>query len=596
MTPVTRPELAGTFGMVASTHWLASQAGMSVLERGGNAFDAAAAAGFVLQVAEPHLNGPGGDLPVVLWSAADRRVHALCGQGTAPAAATITAYTDLGLAAVPGTGPLAAVVPGAFGGWLLLLRRWGTWPLRDLLEPAIALAAGGLPVLPRIAATIAGMAPRFIADWPTSAAVSLPGGRPPGAWTALRLPALAATYERVLAEAEAAGPAREAQLQAAGNAWYRGFVAEAVDAFGRGTPWRDTSGERHRGLLTADDLAGWSASVEEPVHSGYLGVEVFKTPAWGQGPVLLQQLRLLAAAGLPDRLDDADPAWAHTVLEAMKLAFADREAWYGDPRFTDVPMDALLGEGYAAARAALIDPAAASFELRPGAPGGRAPRLPRLPVPAGAPGAGDVLIGSGEPSRGDTVHLDVTDRWGNTVSATPSGGWLQSSPVVPELGFPLGTRAQMFWLQPGLPSSLHPGARPRTTLSPSLALRDGRPWLAFGTPGGDQQDQWGLLAFLRAVHACRPAAPLGLQAAIDAPRLHSEHAPSSFYPRRALPGRAVLEDRWPAATVRALRRLGHDVQVVHGWSQGRVCAVARDGPWLRAAADPRGGQCYAVGR
>ena len=609
--------------MVASTHWLASQTGMGVLERGGNAVDAAVATGFVLQVVEPHLNGPGGDLPALVWSETDQRAHVVCGQGTAPAAATIEAFTDLGLDAVPGTGPLAAVVPGAFGAWVLMLQRWGTWSLRDVLEPAIGYALDGAPVLPRVSATIGAMAPMFTDEWTPSAATYLVDGQAPAPWTRLRLTALGRTYERVLAEAEAAGSDRDAQLEAARTAWYSGFVAEAVDAFARDREWMDTSGQRHGGLLTGDDLAGWKATVEQPLTARYGDVEVAKTGPWGQGPVLLQMLRLLDEAGMPDRLDEADPSWVHTVLEANKLAFADREAWYGDPDHTDVPIDDLLSDEYTRSRAALIDPGAASLDLRPGDPGGRPATLP-APLAPGAGSGGAAVAGVGEPTvrrepagvtdladvtdvtdrvdvpgdrgaRGDTCHVDVVDRWGNMVSATPSGAWLQSSPVVPELGFPLGTRGQMFWLQPGLPASLRPRSRPRTTLSPSLALRDGRPWIAFGSPGGDQQDQWQVLFLLRMVHGAR-GVDQALQAAIDAPMLHSDHAPSSFYPRQAKPGRAVLEERWPEATRSALTGLGHDVEVVDGWSLGRLSAVARDGEWLRAAANSRGAQGYAVGR
>jgi gamma-glutamyltranspeptidase/glutathione hydrolase len=605
--PATRPELAGSFGMVASTHWLATQTGMSVLERGGNAFDAAVAAGFVLQVAEPHLNGPGGDLPVVLWSAAERRVRVVCGQGTAPAAATPAAFAGLGLAAVPGTGLLAAVVPGAFGAWTLMLQRYGTWRLRDVLEPAIGYARDGAPVLPRVSGTLGVLAEMFTREWPTSAATYLDGGRVPAPWSRLRLTAVADTYERVVAHAEAAGDDRDRQLEAARDAWYRGFVAEAIDRFCRTTRWLDTSGDRHGGLLTGDDLAGWEPSVEEPVSARYRDTEVFKTGPWGQGPVLLQQLRLLEELGLPDDLDPADAAWVHRVVEVQKLALADRDAWYGDPDHAGVPLPDLLSDAYTRERAALVDGAAASLDQRPGAPGGRAPRFP-APLPDGLTGSGDIpgAFAEGEPTqavaatepaaeRGDTCHVDVVDRWGNLVSATPSGGWLQSSPVVPELGFPLGTRAQMFWLEPGLPSSLRPGARPRTTLSPSLALRDGEPWLAFGTPGGDQQDQWSLLFALRAIHGPRGVAQ-ALQAALDAPMLHSEHMVASFYPRRSSPGVVALEDRWPDATVAALRRLGHRVDVRGGWTLGRLSAVARDGEWLRAAADARGAQGYAAGR
>ncbi|MGW6494417.1 gamma-glutamyltransferase family protein [Nonomuraea angiospora] len=584
--------------MVASTHWLASATGMGVLERGGNAFDAAVAAGFVLQVAEPHLNGPGGEVPILLWSEDEQKVSVVCGQGVAPAAATIERYTGLGLDIVPGTGLLAATVPGAFGGWMLMLERWGTWSLADVLAPAIHYAEHGVPVLERIAATIASVEGLFTGDWPTSAATWLPGGRVPAAGSKLANPVLAETYRRVVAEAAAASSTREGQLAAARRAWYEGFVAEAIAEFCAKTAWRDSSGEAHGGLLTGDDLARWSASVEEPLAFDYRGHTVYKTRPWGQGPVFLQQLALLQGFDL-DGMEFLGADYVHTVTEAAKLAFADREAWYGD---TDVPVSDLLSEAYNAERRKLVG-ARASFELRPGSPGGRAPRLPDYPAPgtaSDAPGVSGARSpqGVGEPTvardgtvKGDTCHLDVVDRWGNMVSATPSGGWLQSSPTIPELGFCLGTRAQMFWLQEGLPASLRPGTRPRTTLTPSFALRDGRPWLAFGTPGGDQQDQWSLNFFLAVVHG-----GLNLQEAIDAPMFHSEHFPSSFFPRGSRPGVLHVEDRVDAGVLAELRRRGHEVEVQGPWTLGRLSAVARDGEFLKAAANPRGAQGYAVGR
>jgi gamma-glutamyltranspeptidase / glutathione hydrolase len=586
----TRPELTGDFGMVASTHWLATATGMSVLERGGNAFDAAVAAGFVLQVAEPHMNGPGGEVPVIAWPAAEQRAITVCGQGTSPAAATIDRYTGLGLDLVPGTGLLAATVPGAFGAWMLMLERWGTWEPADVLEPAIAYAEGGVPVLAPIAGTIDAVERLFADDWPTSAAVWLPGGRVPVVGSRLANPALAATYRRVVATARVAGT-REARIAAARDAWYRGFVAEEIARFCAETAWRDSSGDVHGGLLTGDDLAGWEATTESPLAFDYRGHTVLKTGPWGQGPVFLQQLALLSGFDLEAAgLLSAD--YVHTVIEVAKLAFADREAWYGD---TDVPIAALLSEDYNAARRALVGEEA-SHELRPGAPDGHEPVLPRTPGGRAeeAEGAGEPTVTSDGRVRGDTCHLDVADRHGNIVSATPSGGWLQSSPVIPALGFCLGTRAQMFWLRPGLPASLRPGVRPRTTLSPSLALRDGRPWMAFGTPGGDQQDQWSLNFFLSVVHGTR-----NLQEAIDAPMFHSAHFPSSFYPREARPGRLVAEDRLGPSVLAELRRRGHDVEAAGPWTLGRLSAVARDGDapgFLRAAANPRGAQGYAAGR
>jgi gamma-glutamyltranspeptidase/glutathione hydrolase len=568
MTFTTRPELVGTFGMVASTHWLASAAGMAVLERGGNAFDAAVAAGLALQVVEPHLNGPGGDLPMLLWDGAEVRV--ICGQGPAPAGATIDAYRGLGLELVPGTGPLAACVPGAFDAWMLLLRDYGTWEPADVFHFAIGYAREGFPALPNIVSAISRVEALLRDEWTTSGELWLPCPRPGAQMRNLQL---ADTYERVVREA--VGPSREARIDAARDAWYRGFVAEAiVDAMA--VPAMDSSGERHTGVMTGDDLAAFSATVEAPASLEFRGWTVHKTPPWGQGPVFLQQLALLDGFDLGEFLG---PDHIHTVVECAKLAFADREAWYGDS--APVPLERLLSREYAEERRALVG-AEASGELRPGGPD------PRLPDPVRAAAA----AGVGEPTMGDTCHLDVADRWGNLVSATPSGGWLQSSPAVPGLGFCLGTRAQMFWLQEGLPASLKPGRRPRTTLSPSLGVREDGTVLAFGTPGGDQQDQWSLELFL--AHAVFGR---NLQEAIDAPMFHTEHFPSSFYPREAEPRKVHVESRLDEDVVDELRRRGHDVDVAEPWSLGRLSAVSRSPEGiLRAGANPRGMQGYAVGR
>ncbi len=582
----TRPELRGTFGMVASTHWLASATGMAVLESGGNAFDAAAAAGFVLQVVEPHLNGPGGEVPIVAWVAERGEAVVICGQGCAPEAATIERMRDLGIEdPIPGTGLLPACVPGAFGGWMLMLAAFGTLSPRDVLTPAIGYAESGFPLLERIAETIASVQDLFREHWPTSAQTYLGRGLPrPG--RLFRNLDLAATYRRIVAAAEAAGTDRDAQIEAALDAFYRGFVAEAIDRFCSSTAVMDVTGRSHRGLLSGDDLARWRATLETPVTLTYHGYTVCKPGPWSQGPVALQQLALLDGFDLAD-VDPLGEDLVHTVVECAKLALADRDCFYGDPEHVDVPLEDLLSPDYARLRRAELGDDA-SGELRPGSPGGHAPVLPPLAAVAagGGPGAGEPTLGH------DTCHVDVADRFGNLVSATPSGGWLQSSPVVPGLGFPLGTRAQMFWLDPRHPNALAPGKRPRTTLSPSLALRDGDGYLAFGTPGGDQQDQWPLIAFLRHIHH-----GMDLQAAIDAPCFHTEHLVSSFYPRPFAARSVHLERRFGADVFEGLRRRGHDVIAAEPWSLGRVGAAGRepDGV-LKAAADPRGMQGYAVGR
>ncbi|MGW5037896.1 gamma-glutamyltransferase family protein [Streptomyces parvulus] len=608
----TRPTLQGTFGMVSSTHWLASQSAMAVLEDGGNAYDAAVAGAFVLHVVEPHLNGPAGEVPILL-APAHGEVRVLCGQGVAPAGASVAHYKGLGLDLVPGTGPLAAAVPGAFDAWLLLLRDHGTKTLADVLKYAIGYAEDGHAPVERVAETVETVRNLFETEWTTSAEVYLPDGRPPRPGELFRNPALAATWKRLLAETAGAGD-RAAEIDAAREVWRCGFIAEAL-VRQAARPTMDTSGERHTGTLTAADLAGWSAHYEAPATYDWNGWTLCKAGPWSQGPVLLQQLALLP----PELPAYGSADYLHLLIEGCKLAMADREAWYGDADGADrVPLGDLLSDGYNAARRGLVGDRA-SFELRPGAPGGRTPRLSAHALLAADEAEGFDALGVGEPTvakspdspvpgepdvaadggtRGDTCHLDIVDHWGNMVSATPSGGWLQSNPVVPELGFPLGTRLQMTWLEEGLPNSLTPGRRPRTTLTPSVALRDGVPVMAFGTPGGDQQDQWQLHFFLAVALRPRVRGGLDLQGAIDAPNWHNDGFPGSFFPRGMRPGSVTVESRTPADVVGELRRRGHDVTVGGAWSEGRLCAVARDPETgvLSAAANPRGMQGYAVGR
>jgi gamma-glutamyltranspeptidase/glutathione hydrolase len=595
MTFTTRPTLQGTFGMVSSTHWLASQAAMGILERGGNAFDAAVTAGFVLHVVEPHLNGPGGEVPAIVATAQDPAPKVLCGQGPAPAGATIAHFRSLGMDLIPGSGPLAAAVPGAVDAWLLLLRDNGTLRLGEVLEPAIGYAGSGHPLIGRVGDTVAAVRSLFEEHWPTSAELWLRGGKPPAAGEMFANPAYARTLRKLVDAGQAAGSDREAQIEAARRAWSEGFVAEAIDRFSR-KPFQDSSGRRNAGLVTGDDMAAYAATWEEPATLDWNGYSVAKTGFWGQGPVLLETLSVLDALDDPRAYDPESAAGIHAQAEAVKLAFADREAWYGDG---DVPAKTLLSTGYARQRAALIGERA-SAELRPGRPDGLEPRLPAHVGPGAGRYAGPADATTGEPTvgpdgvtRGDTCHVDVVDRWGNMISATPSGGWLQSSPTIADLGFPLGSRLQMFWLEEDLASSLAPGRRPRTTLSPTMVHRDGEPVLACGTPGGDQQDQWQLPFLLRHL-----LGGTSLQEAIDAPAWHTLSLPGSFYPREMEPGVLVVEDRFDSDVLAALRAYGHEVRLSGSWSLGRLCAVARTPATgvLAAAANPRGMQGYACGR
>jgi gamma-glutamyltranspeptidase / glutathione hydrolase len=589
----TRPEIDGTFGVVTSTHWIATAVGMGILERGGNAFDAAVATAFTLQVVEPHLNGPGGDVPIIVHDVKKGRTEVICGQGPAPAGATIAHFRKLGLDLIPGTGLLATCIPGMFDSWMMLLRDYGTMSLADVLTPAIGYAQNGHPLVERANATIAIVAALFREHWPTSAAVYLPNGELPATGSLFTNRTLAATYTRVLKEAESAGGSREAQIERARKVWSQGFVAEAIDRFCRTQCLMDVSGTPHSGVLTGEDMATWQATVGEPLRYDYGPYTVCKAP-WSQGPVMLQQLALLKGFGL-DGLDVTGPDFIHWQVECAKLAFADREKFYGDPDMVDVPMTTLLSDTYNDERRRLVTDKA-SLELRPGsvADFGAVVALRREQgqrESVGALGAGEPTVGRLGEVNGDTVHFDIIDQAGNMISATPSGGWLQSSPVIPEIGFCLGTRAQQFWLEENHPASLAPGKRPRTTLSPTLALREGEPYLAWGSPGGDQQDQWTAQFFLRHVHG-----RMNLQEAIDAPAWHSEHFPISFWPRTARPGVLVLESRVPKATVDELKRRGHIVETGPAWSEGRLTAASRDGRRRRAAANPRGMQGYAAGR
>jgi len=578
----TRPTLRGFGGAVSAGHYLATQIGVQTLAAGGNAADSACAMGFALQVLEPTQNGPAGEVPILVYDAREDRSWAISGQGPAPAAATLEAMHERGVTSIPADGLLAATIPAALDAWCRLLERFGTQRLEDVLSPARGLAARGFPMYPFLRLILQFCEPRFRAEWPSSAEIYLPiretGERQTN-------PALAAFCDALIRAERAASGSRETRIRAARDSFYRGRPAEQIERF-VATPVRDGTGRAHAGLLTAQDLARYEGQIEEPVDASYRGARVWKCPPWSQGPVFLQQLRLLEGfdlaamgAGSADAL--------HTWAECAKLAFADREAVYADPRFEKVPLERLLSDSYTDERRSLIDPQAASLAQRPG--------IGRLPEgwPLVAPGSGALA----EPQalaaalgRRDTTQLVAADAAGNLVCATPSGGWLPTSPVIPELGFPVGTRAQMFALDPSHPNALAPGKRPRTTLSPSLALLpDGRR-MAFGTPGGDQQDQWALHFFLALVDF----EVADLQEAIDAPTLHSMHMPSSFHPHFAQPGTLVVEERVAADVVAELARRGHRIQRSGPWDHGRLLAVTHAGGRFEAAASPRFQVAYAA--
>ena len=591
----TRPTLEGHFGMAASTHWLATAASQAVLERGGNAFDAAVAGAFLLHVVEPHLNGPAGDMTGVLATAEQPSApKIMMGQGPAPAGASIEHFRNEGLDMVPGAGALAAAVPGAVDSWLNLLEHHGTWELSEVLEFAIDYADNGHPALGRTVGTIDKVKELFTEHWPTSAAQWMPDGTVPKAGDLIYNHAYADVLRRLISAGDEA-ETREARIQAARREWKTGFVAEAIADFIK-APHRHSTGSDHAGVMTVEDIAAFDAHFEDPVTIDFRGYQVAKIAAWGQGPVLLQTLKILEGFD-DDHLDPSTELGAHTILEALKLAMADRDTYYGD---NDVDLEWLLSDEYAAQRRELIG-STASHEFRPGAD--RAGAAPTFRPPLTLEGEDkEALIkaGIGEPTvqkngvnNGDTCHIDVVDRWGNMISATPSGGWLQSSPTIPELGFCLGTRLQMMWLDESAPSALTPGKRPRTTLTPTLISKDGEPVIALGSPGGDQQEQWQLLLILRLLVGGYAA-----QQAIDAPALHTTALAGSFWPRTWVPGGAVVEDRLGDEVINGLISRGHEVTRAGNWDLGRLSCVTRDPKTgrLTAGANPRGAQGYAAGR
>ncbi|MDO8693356.1 MAG: gamma-glutamyltransferase, partial [Sheuella sp.] len=502
-------------------------------------------------------------------------------------------------------------VPGAFGAWLTMLRDYGTMTLAEVMAPAIAYARDGFVLLPRTVQAILAVQSLFVSEWKGSAKVWLPSGQVPEPGKLFQCPAIAHTYTRLLDEAAVAGAGdRVRTIDAALDVFYRGFIAKEIDQFYTSEAVRDTTGQRNTGLLRYADLAKWQATYDEPHTVEFGRYTVAKCGSWSQGPVMLQQLSILKHAGL-ERFAPDSPEFVHRVAEATKLAMADRMAWYADPLFSDVPMADLVSDVYGRARFERIGELSAKL-LDPGSPGGRQVKLPDLEAAARTLKISDTRFGVGEPTFaalppvsewakrevfiGDTCHIDVIDAQGNMVSATPSGGWLSSSPAIPALGFSLGTRLQMVWLDEGVPGQLQPGKRPSTTLSPSMVLRDGLPYMVFGTPGGDQQDQWGAEFFLR--HALYG---MNLQEAIEYPAWHIDHFPISFWPRTLRYNQITMESRFPEETIEALRKAGHEVKVGAEWSEGRLSACSREpgfngGLLLRAAANPRGMQGYAVGR
>jgi gamma-glutamyltranspeptidase/glutathione hydrolase len=593
----TRPVIMGTRGVVTSGHYLATAAGFRILEQGGNAIDAAAAMCFALNLLEPQSNGIGGEVPTLIYSARERKAVAVCGMGWSPKAFTVAWCREQGIDLIPGDGFLPACVPAVVDTWAVALARFGTMSFTQVLQPAIELAESGFPLYQGLHQSLTANRSKYMELYPTTGEVYCPNGRVPEVGEIFRNPAWANALKLMCrGEAAAKHKGRVAGIEAARDVFYKGEIAERIIEFIENFPVEDASGKAHRGLLSLEDLAEWHATVEEPATLTYRGLEVHKCPPWTQGPVFLQQVAILEGYDLK-AMGHNSPAYLHVLIESAKLAFADREAYYGDPLFDKVPLDVLLSKAYAAKRQSLVGEKA-SRELRPGDVGWGVPGYATFEVAADNRRALQVAaravrdLGLGHAHVGDTTHLDAVDREGNMVAATPSGGWIGSSPVIRGLGFPLGTRGQMFYLNPERPNALAPRKRPRATLTPSLVTRQGEPFMVFGTPGGDAQDQWTLQFFLNHVEF-----GMNLQEALDAPTVHSLHFPSSFYPRAAYPGRVAAEGRIPGDAIAALERRGHEVTVIDGWANGKVMGIRYDKAQgvISGGASPRAMIGYALG-
>lgn len=563
-----RPQVMGLKGIVSSGHYLASQAGMRILHMGGNAIDAGVAAGMCLNVLLPYLTNLGGVAPIIIYSARERRVTTISGLGRWPRAASIEAMKERGKGDMP-NGILRAVTPAALDAWVMAIARYGRLTFAQVAQPALELAERGFAVDFSLHAALTVMQPAF-AQWPSTLAVFYPNGRPPAPGSVLKQPDLASTLKTLMA-AEASptsrgAPSREGRLRAVRDAFYKGPIARQMAVFA----------QEQGGFLTEDDLAEFEVREEPPVSVDYKGYEVYGCGPWCQGPAVPQTLKLLEGFDLAG-MGHNTAAYLHTLAEAIKLTYADRDRYYGDPDFVRVPMDALLSEAYARQRRGLVNPSRAW------------PEMPPAGDPAAAPAArGAVRVASRtvdpEP-QGDTSYVCAIDDEGNGFSATPSD-FIGQCPIVPGLGIIISGRGTQSWLDPNHASSLQPWKRPRLTPNPGLVLKDGALFMTFGTPGGDQQPQGMVQAFLNVVEF-----GMGPQEAVEQPRVGSWSFPNSFWPHEYLPGRLNVEARIPAQTIQRLADLGHDVRLWRGHEPacGHVCIVLRHPGTgvLHGAADPR---------
>ncbi|HVH74224.1 MAG TPA: gamma-glutamyltransferase [Stellaceae bacterium] len=563
-----RPTIAGTRHAVAAGHYLAAAAGFAILEAGGNAIDAGCAAGIALGVLQSDLVDVAGVAPIMIYLAGREEVVTIAGLGPWPKALDPDLFMREHGGKIP-PGVLRTVVPAAPDAWITALRRYGTMSFGDVAAAAIRFARDGFPMYPLMAESLKHHAADH-AIWPSNAAIYLPGGRPPEVGELFFQRDLGASLQYIADEERAAaGRGRETALEAARDAFYRGDIAKKIVAFMRA----------EGGLLSAEDLAEYRSPVVAPERRRFGDLEVFTCGAWCQGPVLLQTLALLEGTDLKGLgRDGAD--YIHRLTEALKLAFSDREAYYGDPAMVDVPIATLISAEYAAERRKAIDPAHAAPEMPP--PGDLGRRGGRFAAAAGDPNP--------EP---DTSYVCVADRFGNFFSATPSDG-SSTSPVVPGLGLIPSCRGSQSRPDPRHPSGVAPGKRPRLTPNPALAIeKRGERFLPFGTPGGDVQSQAMLQVLLNIMVFGDE-----VQSAIERPRFASYSFPSSFAPFEYYPGRLNLEARIPDGVAHELERRGHRVARWPEWTwlAGAVCAILADRRrgTIEAGADPRRA-AYAIG-
>jgi gamma-glutamyltranspeptidase/glutathione hydrolase len=561
--PTMFPPVRGIHEMVGAANNFEVEAGYRILTQGGNAVDAGVASVLAASVTELNRFGIGGEMPLIVKMAGQPPM-VISGVGVAPAKATVEFYAKRSpepwedsarMPPVPMQGILSAITPGVFDGLILALDKYGTKSFAEVAQPAIEYAEQGFPMLEEFGGMLHSYQ-RILALWPDSMKFFYPAGVPTNRGDVFREPTLAHTFKELVAAEKKAHGKRADKLRAVRDLFYKGSIAHRI---------ADAS-QKYNGLIAYEDLANFQADLEQPKMGTYRGYEIYKPGFWTQGPVMIEALNILEGFDLK-AMGHNSPQYLHTVVEAAKLAFADRDEYYGDPKFSKIPEEILLSKDYAAERRKLIDPQHASIEHRPGSFGRR------ITIPTTTASAGPA---------NDTTCVNVVDRQGNAFNATPSGAWLPSV-IMGDTGIPLTSRLQSFVMTPGHPNQLMPGKRPRVTLSPTMVTKAGKLELIMSTPGGDNQDQALLQVLLNMLDF-----GMNPQEAVEAPRFQTEHFYSSFGNHEFVPGKLNLESRISRSTIDALNGLGHRVTVTGEWSNSSAPTVIQvHNDVLNGGADPR---------